>query len=63
MFAVLDRELLDVESLVRHLLPPGSVYAFLAEHRRLLFPDGMFADLFPSAHGPAERAARMWSRR
>jgi hypothetical protein len=27
------------------------VYAFLAEHRRELFPDAMFADLFPSALG------------
>ena len=33
------------------LLPSGSVYAFLAEHRRELFPDAMFADLFPSALG------------
>lgn len=33
------------------LLVPGSVYAFLAEHRLVLFPDGMFADLFPSKRG------------
>jgi hypothetical protein len=32
-------------------LPSGSVYAFLAEHRRELFPDAMFADLFPSPLG------------
>src|SRR4051812_13999472 len=48
------------ESLVR-LLPSGSVYAFLAEHRRQLFPDAMFADLFPSHLGrpsvPAEVVA------
>ena len=49
--AVLDRELLDAESLVGHLVPAGSVYAFLADHRRVLFPDGMFADLFTSANG------------
>ena len=49
--AVLDRELLDAESLVRHLVPAGSVYAFLADHRRVLFPDGLFADLFTSANG------------
>ena len=49
--AVLDRELLDAESLVRHLVPAGSVYAFLADHRRVLFPHGMFADLFTSANG------------
>ncbi|MBW8766226.1 MAG: IS1182 family transposase, partial [Geodermatophilales bacterium] len=29
----------------------GSVYAFLAEHRRELFPDAMFADLFLSPLG------------
>jgi hypothetical protein len=43
---------MDAESVSSHLLPPGSVYAFLAEHRRELFPDEMFADLFPS---PLER--------
>lgn len=39
-------------------MPAGSVYAFLAEHRREVFPDGLFADLFPSGRGrpsvPAE---------
>jgi transposase len=49
--AVVDRELLDAESLVRHLVPAGSVFAFLADHRWALFPDGMFADLFPSWTG------------
>jgi hypothetical protein len=42
---------MDAESVSGHLLPPGSVYAFLAEHRRELFPDAMFADLFSSALG------------
>jgi DDE family transposase/transposase-like protein DUF772 len=42
---------MDAESVSGHLLPPGSVYAFLAEHRRDLFPDEMFADLFPSRLG------------
>jgi hypothetical protein len=37
--------------LVGHLVPVGSVYAFLAEHRARLFPDGLFADLFPSGRG------------
>jgi hypothetical protein len=33
------------------------VYAFLAEHRRELFPDEMSADLFPSPRGrPSEPA-------
>ena len=42
---------MDAESVSGHLLPQGSVYAFLAGHRRELFPDAMFADLFPSALG------------
>ncbi len=46
-----QRELLDAESVAGHLLKPGSVFAFLAEHRRRLFPDLMFADLFPSQRG------------
>src|SRR4051812_8644592 len=45
-----EHVVMDVES-VAGLLPPGSVYAFLAEHRRELFPDEMFADLFPSPLG------------
>lgn len=44
-------ELLDAGALVGHLVPDGSVYAFLAEHRRRLFPDVMFTDLFPSGRG------------
>jgi len=43
--------LLDVESVAGHLLKPGSVFAFLAMHRRELFPDDMFTDLFPSSSG------------
>jgi hypothetical protein len=30
---------------------PGSVFAFLAEHRTELFPDSFIADLFPSRTG------------
>jgi len=44
-------ELWDTTALVGHLVPAGSVYALLAEHRQVLFPDGMFADLFPSGRG------------
>lgn len=44
-------ELLDAGSLVGHLVPEGSVYSFLAAHRRYLFPDDMFGDLFPSSRG------------
>src|SRR5215213_10019542 len=46
-----QRELLDVESIAGHLLVPGSVFAFLAEHRHRLFPAEMFVDLFPSGRG------------
>jgi Transposase DDE domain/Transposase domain (DUF772) len=46
-----QRDLLDVESVAGHLLKPGSVFAFLAEHRRALFPDVLFADLFSSGRG------------
>ncbi|HJR92048.1 MAG TPA: IS1182 family transposase [Acidimicrobiia bacterium] len=44
-------ELLDAAALCGHLVPAGSVHAFLAEHRQRLFPDEMFADLFPSGRG------------
>src|SRR5438270_8548592 len=46
-----QHEVMDVESALDRLMPAGSVYAFLAEHRRELFPDAMFADLFPSQLG------------
>jgi transposase len=46
-----DRVLLDTAALVGHLVPTGSVYAFLAEHRCEVFCDGLFADLFPSGRG------------
>ena len=46
-----QRDLLDAESVVGHLIKAGSVSAFLAEHRKVLFPDEMFADLFPSSRG------------
>jgi hypothetical protein len=36
--AVADRELLDADSLVRHLVPAGSVFAFRADHRRVFVP-------------------------
>lgn len=41
----------DVWASRRELIPPGSVFAFLAEHRAVLFPAGMFADMYPSANG------------
>jgi len=47
--ARMDRELLDAGEMAGHLVPPGSVFAFLAEHRRELFPDSFTADLFTSS--------------
>ena len=46
-----NRELLDAAALCRQLVAEGSVEAFLADHRHQLFPDEMFADLFPSGRG------------
>jgi len=46
-----DRKLLDAAALVGHLVPEGSMFAFLATHRGELFPDQEFADLFPSSLG------------
>ena len=48
---VAQRGFLDVEALAGELLAPGSAYAFLAEHRGVLFPDSMMEDLFPSKRG------------
>ena len=52
-----QREILDAESVAGHLLKVGSVFGFLAAHRRELFPDEMFADLFPSGRGRPSVAA------
>ncbi|MGW3829412.1 IS1182 family transposase [Streptomyces sp. NPDC005071] len=41
----------DVWETCRGLIPAGSVFAFLAEHREVLFPAGMFADMYPSSNG------------
>jgi hypothetical protein len=46
-----QRELLDAQALVGHLVPKGSMFAFLAAHRAEVFPDQEFADLFPSGRG------------
>lgn len=52
---------MDAAALVGHLVPAGSVFAFLAEHRREVFPASLFEDLFPSGTGrpslPGEVAA------
>ena len=40
-----------MESVAGHLVPPGSVFWLLAEHRARLFPAALFEDLFPSGRG------------
>ncbi len=60
----MDRELLDGGEMAGHLVPSGSVFAFLAEHRRELFPDSFTAGLFPSGTGrpslPADLVGSCW---
>jgi IS5 family transposase len=46
-----DREFFDAAVVCGHLLGEGSVHAFLAQHRHRLFPDELFADLFPTRRG------------
>lgn len=36
---------------IGHLLPEGSIFSFLRDHRRELFPEDDFSDLFPSGLG------------
>ena len=48
-----DRELLDAWSVFADLVPEGSVYRFLAEHRRRVFPDGLFDDLYGGRGRPS----------
>jgi Transposase domain (DUF772) len=52
---------LDAATWCGHLIPAGSVYAFLADHRHALFPPELFADLARQAGGhpsvPAEVVA------
>ena len=49
---------LDAATWCRHLIPDGSVYAFLADHRHELFPPELFADVARQGGGhpsvPAE---------
>ena len=46
-----NRHLLDATALCSHLIAPNSVAGFLASHRSELFPDELFANLFPSGTG------------
>src|ERR1700744_2055809 len=55
------RQLGDGGALAGHLVPAGSMFAFLAEHRGALFPDEEYADLFaPTGKGrPSVPATQM----
>jgi IS5 family transposase len=46
-----DRQMLDAAAFCRGLVEDGTVYAFLADHRKELFSDEDFLDLFPSGRG------------
>jgi len=45
-FERMDRQLTDAAALAGHLVPEGSMFAFLAAHRAEVFPDADYADLF-----------------
>jgi len=46
-----DRQLLDAQALVGHLVPAGGMFAFLAGRRGGLFAEEDFAGLFPPGRG------------
>ena len=56
-----DRQLLDAAALAGHLVPAGSMFAFLAAHRAEIFPDEDYADLFcaPGVGRPSLPATQM----
>ena len=60
-FERMDREFMDAEPLAGHLVPAGSMFAFLAAYRAEVFPDADYADLFaPPGFGlPSLPATRM----
>ena len=60
-FERMDREFTDAELLAGHLVPAGSMFAFLATHRAGVFPDADYADLFapPGFGRPSLPATRM----
>ena len=53
--------LLDAAALAGHLVPAGSMFAFLAAHRAEVFPDADYADLFapPGVGRPSVPATQM----
>jgi hypothetical protein len=56
-----DRQFLDAAALAGHLVPAGSMFAFLASHRAEVFPDAGYADLFspPGLGRPSIPATQM----
>src|SRR5262245_19534319 len=56
-----DQQFLDAEALAGHLVPAGSMFAFLAAHRAEVFPDEDYADLFapPGVGRPSVPATQM----
>ena len=56
-----DRELTDAAALAGHLIPEGSMFAFLAAHRAEVFRDADYADLFapPGLGRPSIPATQM----
>ncbi len=60
-FERMDRQLLDAAALAGHLVPAGSMFAFLAAHRAGVFPDADYADLFapPGVGRPSLPATQM----
>jgi hypothetical protein len=60
-FERMDRQLTDVAALAGHLVPAGSMFAFLAAHRAEVFPDADYADLFapPGSGRPSVPATQM----
>ncbi len=56
-----DRQFLDAAALAGHLVPAGSMFAFLAAHRAEVFPDEDYVDLFapPGLGRPSVPATQM----
>jgi hypothetical protein len=56
-----DRQFLDAAALAGHLVPAGSMFAFVAVHRAEVFPDADYADLFaaPGVGRPSLPATQM----
>jgi IS5 family transposase len=60
-FEQTDRKLTDAAALAGHLIPAGSMFAFLAAHRAEVFRDADYADLFapPGLGRPSLPATQM----